>query len=574
MRTILLLAWLLALPACQHGPMATPYHALGQGDYGAARVAIHDNMIDDRSDRQFILDRMRTGILTLADGHPESAQTVFEPTYEMLRTQGVNRDRTVASVVINEGVRIWKGEPFEQALTMLYYGLSHAQTGSWDNARAATQNALFYLRDFREPGEQDTIDTGEIARRSVLYERAVARGATPDEARAEADYLDHGYVARESDFTLGYLLNAVSNQQLGREEEASDNFHRVVELEPNLEPLVDAFRSGDYNTVLVVSWGLGPRKVAYGPDGALARFVPRYASNNAGLRVQVGEQSGRSYDQVLDVNAMARDHRWNNLEDIRVAKSVIGRGLMHGGLITTAVGANRGNEETALIGLGILAAGALTASGAEADTRYADVMPQRVFVVPLNLADEDEPITLQVEGAYSSRLVLRGLTAPRDGQAQLRYVRLVSRNQPSSEPPAWATSGRIVYSNPHTGATPGPQLPYILGGNCVRPPTTAALQGYHHSGHLLELTTNDLRELYRQEDIRDAIEDQRGYADRHVLEGGRSLVAPQAGTTGFMRLFGAAHAPYRPRSRDVTDQARYEQQRRRASLVREDRDDR
>ncbi|MFA9476824.1 hypothetical protein ACERK3_00825 [Phycisphaerales bacterium AB-hyl4] len=559
---LLLLPLLLALTACHQRPVATPYAALGQGDFGSARVNIHNNMVDQRSDRQFILDRMRTGVLTLADGYPESAQTVFEPTYEMLRTQGINRDRTVASVVFHEGVRIWKGEPFEQALTMFYYGLTHAQTGSWDNARAASQNALFYLRDFRRPGDRDNIDAQELARRSLVHERA---------GQTDAEYLDHGYVARESDFTLGYLLNAVSNQQLGRDEEASDNFNYVVELNPELGPLVDAFRTGEYNTVLVVSWGLGPRKIAYGPDNALTRFATRYPSNNAGLRVQVGDRGGRSYDQVLDVNRMARDHRWNNMEDVRIAKSAIGRAMFHGGAITTMIGADRGSSRTAIAGLGVMLAGALTASGAQADTRYADVMPQRVYVIPLNLTEQDQPITLQVEGNYASRLVLRGLTAPRDGQAQLRYVRLVSRTQPTSTPPAWATSGRIVYSNPHTGATNGPQLPYILGGDCVRLPTSATMQDYHRSGHLLDLTTNDLRELYRQEDIRFEIEDQRGYADRHILEGGRSLVAPQPGTTGFMRLFGAPRPPYRPTSRDVADHAREENQRQRESLVHDDR---
>ncbi|MEX1017610.1 MAG: hypothetical protein WDZ31_12780 [Phycisphaeraceae bacterium] len=561
--------------------MATPYHALGQGDYGSARVAIHDNMVDQRDDRQYILDRMRTGILTLADGHAESAQTVFEPTYDMLRTQGINRDRTVASIITHEGVRIWKGEPFEQALTMLYYGLSHAQTGSWDNARAAAQSSLFQLRDFRRSPDEDPreINTREIARRSLLYERAVARGATADEARAAADYLDHGYVARNSNFTLGYLLNAVANQQLARPEEAHDNFNRVLELDPDLEPLVEAFRAGQYNTVLVVSWGLGPRKTAYGPDDALARFLPRYASTHTPLRVRVGDADddpGRSYGQVLDVNQMARDHRWNNLEDIRMAKSTLGTGLLYGGALTTAIGADRRSERTAAVGLGLIAAGLLTKSGAAADTRYCDVMPQRVYVVPLNLDDHDQPIQLQVEGIPASRLVLRGLTAPGPGEpTQLRYVRLVSQRDPRAAPPRWATAGQIRYSNPHTGATSAPnarpQLPYILGGHCVRPPRAAVLRQYHQAGHLLGYTVADLAELYRLEDIYFAVEDEQGYAGRHVLEGGRSLVAPQPGTTGFMRLFGVEHAPYRPTSREVADAARdARQQRQRASVVQGD----
>jgi hypothetical protein len=43
--------------------------------------------------------------------------------------------------------------------------------------------------------------------------------------------------------------------------------------------------------------------------------------------------------------------------------------------------------------------------------------------------------------------------------------------------------------------------------------------------------------------VRFTIEDQAGYTDRHLLEGGRSLVAPLPGTAGFARLFGIDHSP-------------------------------
>jgi hypothetical protein len=74
---------------------------------------------------------------------------------------------------------------------------------------------------------------------------------------------------------------------------------------------------------------------------------------------------------------------------------------------------------------------------------------------------------------------------------------------------------------------------------------------YQAAGYLRGLTLNDLRELYRLEGIAWTIEDQQGYVDAHVLEGGRSLVSPLVGTTGFARVFGQVHPPYRPRSSEV-----------------------
>ncbi|HEX7008328.1 MAG TPA: hypothetical protein VF184_00005, partial [Phycisphaeraceae bacterium] len=436
---MILLACAAALGAagCQQ-PLRTPEHLLARGEYGQARIERYKRMSRDRNDRGYLLDRMSVGVLTLADGHPDSAQTIFEEVYDVLRTQGINRDRTVASLVINEDLKIWKGEPFEQALALAYYAMTQAELGSWDNARAAADNSLFYLRDFGRDDEGGELDTYEIARRSLLYERAIEAGQSPEEASRQADYLDHGYVVRDTDFTLGHLLHAIADQQLGRMEEASDHLTRAAELNPQLDPLIEALRQNRYNTVLVVSWGLGPRKEGYGPDRALGRFVPRFPSDGARLYVRVGSLPGRAYPQVLDVNRMAKDHRWNNLEDVRRAKSLLGTGLLYGGAAAAIIGANHNSDAALYAGLSAMAAGAFLKAGAHVDERYADVIPQRFYVVPLNLRDPWEPIELQIEGVPSSRLVLTGLGGPAGPEAQLRYVRLLSQRDRRASPPSWA----------------------------------------------------------------------------------------------------------------------------------------
>ncbi len=531
--------------------MRTPTAALGRGDYAGPRVDIHQDMQPKRSDRAYLLDRMRVGVLTVADGYPRSAQTVFEEVYDVLRTQGINKDKTVASVVLNEDVKIWKGEPFEQALALTYYAMVQAELGSWDNARAAANGSLFRLRDFGEDEDGERIDTYEIARRAVEYERAIEAGDSSEEALRKANYLDNGYAVRDSDFTLGYLLAGIANQQLGRTREADDHYLRVMELDERQGRLIEALRDGRYNTVLVVSYGLGPRKEGYGPDNSLARFAPRFPSDDGELQVRVGHVMGRTYTPVQDVNVMAGDHMWNNLADVRAAKSTIGSLMLVGGAIATQYGASRGgNDDTLYAGLGALVVGAILKAGAHVDTRYCDVMPQRFYVVPLYLSDPNERISLEVQGRPSSRLVLAGLGPP-DGSAgsvQLRYIHLVSSHDPNAPPPSWASSGEIFYTNPYTEAPDNHDAPYILGGNDVRPPTQQILDSYRRAGRLTGMTLADLRELYRAEGIHLAVEDQHGYSDRHLLEGGRSLVSPLPGTTGFARLFGQTHPPYHPQS--------------------------
>jgi tetratricopeptide (TPR) repeat protein len=538
----------LWLGGCAGKPVAMPFNLVAAGEYGRARTAVAEAMIDQRSNRRYLLDRMRTGVLTLADGHTDSALHVFAETYDVLRTQGINRDKTVASVVINEDLKLWKGEPFEQALAMTYYAMAQAQSGSWDNARAAAGNGLFYLRDFGRDQEGERLDTYAIAQRSLEYERAIDAGLSPEEAKQAGGIdLDHGYVVRPSNFTLGYLLSAIANQQLDRDDEAADHYRRVIELNRELEPVTDALRGGRFNTVLVVSFGFGPRKEGYGPDRALARFTPRSASDGRKLIVERNGEAAASVPVVTDVNHMAADHMWNNLEDVRHGKSVLGNLALYGGTAALIYGIDDENEAAAIAGLGAMAAGAFLKAGAHADTRHCDAFPQRYYLVPVRIDSPDDRVMLQVEGRPGSRLIVTGLPAPRDGRMQLRYLRLPGA-LPAGTPRPWAVSGQLVVGNPHTGSAGDKPLPYILGGTDAQLPTERSLDAYQAAGHLTGWTLADLREAYRKRSIALSREQQGGYAGLHVLEGGRSMVAPDPGTVGFMRLFAQPPSPLPPPS--------------------------
>ncbi len=569
---------LCLLTACQAGPDTVLINHVANGQYGQARAHVLTNLTQDRSDRAYLLDRMKLAVVTLDDGYPEMAQTTFESVYNILRTQGINRDNTVASVVLTENVKFWKGEPFEQALAMIYYGCQQAAMGYWDNARAGAQSSLFNLKDFSGhfatgQDKPQLIDTEAILQRSIAYERAKAKGGDPDTATKQpdtSDFLNSGYAVHESDFVLGYMLNAIANRQLARDQEAQDNFAVAVRIKPDLAPLARELRGGNYNTVLVVGWGLGPQKVAYGPDGSLAKFTPRYLSDSAGLivRVQAGGASGGTsggtseggmqtrgvYPIVTDVNRMAADHMWNNLEDVRKAKSLIGDVMLAGGLIAAGVGVDQRNETAIYAGLGAAAAGLFLKATAHADTRHMEVFPQRFYIVPLQVAGPGDVIMLQVEGKPGSRLLLTGLAPPAPGQpALLRMVRLVS----TANAPQWATSGQILYANDVAPASPGSQpsgpdmRPYIAGGRSSQPPTARAMAAYHQAGHYNGMTSNELANIYRAEGLYWDIGDMGGIGGKHLLEGGNIVLSPQAGTTGFARLFGQLHPPYRPRSEEL-----------------------
>lgn len=543
---------LVSLGGCNAGMDSKSAWAIESGNYGAARVRLQEALSNDPSDRDYILGRMRLQIATLADGDPHAAEEISNEAYRLLRVQGLNADRTVASVVLNEGVKIWKGEPFEQAMSFSYIAIQKGMLGEWDNMRAAAQSSLFLLKDFGDNEKTGKkLTTEEIARRAAERDRQNKGGDA---------YLDYGYTPIKTDFELGYVLTGVASLALGRREEASDNLNTAVEYNAGLGPLRDALLAGGYNTIFVVDYGRGPAKVARGDDGALARFEPRWASDGRALSYSVaggGVEEGTSFSAVTDVNRLAQSHLWNNLEDVRAAKSSIGSLLLAGGAIT-ALSANQGNRDARanqqIIGASLAAAGLLLKATSQADTRHLELLPQRTYIVPVNITSRGSVVTLQVQGDPGSRMVLAAVSPPEDGERlQLRYVRLSNGRGGA---PAWATSGRIVYANDATEErVAGDGLPFILGGRCVRTPSAETMARYHGAGNLTNMTASDLENLYREEGITLRWEDNVGRSRKHILEGGDTLVAPEAGTAGYARLFGQEHPAYRPRSKAVRELA-------------------
>ena len=538
---------------CQ-GPQLDPnlVAATDVGRYGGARVALEKKLPESPSDRSYILERLRLLILTLADGQPGAAEEVANQTFRLLRTQGINADRTVASVVLNEDVKIWKGEPFEQALGFTYVAIQKAELGQWDNARAAAGASLFLLKDFGDNERGQEMSNIEVARRAAEEDARKGEGAGDK-------YLNKGYTPVKTNFVLGYILSGLANKALGRTDEASDNFHEAAVVNASLEPLAKELTSGTYNTVFIVDFGRGPEKIATGPDQAFSRFVPKSPSDGNPVTVSIscgdGAFAAKSVPQVQDINRMAASLMWNNLEDVRQAKSTIGSGLLIGGLGVAAYGAQGGggrrhNDTVALAGLGAAAAGLLLKSTAHADTRHAEFLPQRVYIVPVNITGRNSTVTIEIAGIPGAKMVLPALSPPTEAHdLQLRYVRM---NPMGGQ--AWASTGQVVYGNDYCDArVEGDTLPYIMGGRDCSTPSEKVLQRYQAAGNCASMTTVDLENLYREEGIALSNEDQQGRSRKHILEGGDSLVAPLPGTAGYARLFDQVHSPYQPKSKALQE---------------------
>ena len=531
----------------------TPESLLVQGELDIARSMLKEQVRARGTDDNRILDQARLAILTLADGYPAGAAIQFEDVYALLRQQGLNRNRGAAAALLNEDVKVWKGEPFEQSAILLYMGFAYASLGEWDNARAAADNALFFLQDFRPDLDVDPDDM----RRGVSAAEVMRA-----EVQAAARGLEDNPIAYDARVGAATLLHAVASQQLGRPDEADDFFARTLQIVPESAAVVERIRAAEYDTLLIVGAGLGPQKVGVGPSRSELAYVARTpgagrdpASAPPPLAFRVADQPFSRVPALTDVNALTRTYVWNPLGDFREGKASLGRTLSDVGLIggvASAGGRNRSARDPILgIAAGLFLVGQALQAGAHVDARYLDVLPQAWYFVPVTLptpaaGDAAIPPTveLQVDGRPGTRLVLTGFDGgPADAIGPegptVRYVQLVSRPQ---SPPAWATFGQPTIGNPVTGAVSRSPFPYVFGGDDARPPTEAALRDYQRAGNLLDLTRVELANSYRDEGLTWDLESTAGLPGLHVLQGGRSLLWPLGGTTGFARL---ACDPYR-----------------------------
>jgi hypothetical protein len=285
------------------------------------------------------------------------------------------------------------------------------------NARAAFENSLFKLRDYGEGKDKE------------------------DE-----------YKEVESNFTVAYLMLARSWQKLGEEEKAANLFARVGQLRPDLKYIADADRSTRSNVLLIVDYGVGPRKmrrhdnsiVTFGPPPSQAGPIPR-------PRLVVdGEQHrlGNLAVAPIDLLEMAQDRRWQSIDTIRVTKSIVGTGLM-------GVGAYQGiRHNDAGAAAALIAAGALLKGSATGDVRHWEMLPRTVFLLPLQLSPGRHDITLSFPDRSTQSW--RNIVAPGEGEAAY-YMRLTPF---SSGQYTWPPGGQTASAAPEDGtAAPKSQSP-------------------------------------------------------------------------------------------------------------------
>jgi tetratricopeptide (TPR) repeat protein len=369
------------------------------GDYARATAKLKP--LAEKSDENFVLNNARLGSAALADSDRDTAENAFLAAYEVINSTGVNSGgRGAAAAVINERLKIWKGEPFEKAMVNYYLGLIYYTRHDYENARAAFENSLFKLRDYGESRNKDD-----------------------------------QYRAVESNFALGYLMLAKSFQRLGNEDAARKNFARAVELRPRLQGVADYDRNLKSNVLLVVDYGYGPRRVTSEFDGSFVGFAPRPqdAGPLPGVRVMVDGKPapapGGTDLPAVDLLALAQDKRWQDIDTIRAVKDIAGSVLLAGGGYEAYRASryhNRNRNDDAAIAAGLIAGGLLLKASSQADTRTWEMLPRTSFVIPLTLPPGKHDVTVEFPQSRSTGAqIWREIDAPSEGDTTY-YMRIQS----------------------------------------------------------------------------------------------------------------------------------------------------
>ena len=384
------------------------------GDYGAAANKL--SPLAETTNEDFVVNNLRLGSVLLPAYELDDAEAAFLRAWEVINSTGVNNGgRTLGAVLVDEKIKVWKGEPFERAMASFYLGLVYYIRGDYGNARGAFENALFKLHDV-DPNDKN----------------------------------DKGHDV-ESNFSLASLMLAKSYQHLGREDLARANFDYVAQNNRELASLANYERNLDSNLLLVIDYGHGPHKVTE-MDGSVLGFAPSPMEEGPPPLPRVIVDGKRLYTDPyvrppVDLLAMAQDRKWQSIDTLRAIKSAVGTGLLIGSAVEGIRGVNGSGARQRtdlMVAGGLAAAGLLLKATSQADIRQWEMLPRTTFVVPLRVDPGTHDITVEFPGMYGGvRQTWRHLTvSDAPGAEATYYFRMQKWNEgPFDWPPASLHNG-------------------------------------------------------------------------------------------------------------------------------------
>ena len=335
----------LVLGGCASYAPPVPLELFVNGDLESVR-SFFDEQVREGDVENGALFLNGLAQVDLYEGDYETARRRFETAGRVMGNWATSGGEAAGAVIGSESSKTWKGDPHEKAMNAFYAGVLYWMRGEADNARAA------FRRGILADGESDEghwqVDF------SLLYwlaGRASLEMGLPGDAEG---LFEEARVARA--FAVEHGARGASSAPI----------------------LTDPARG---NLIVLAELGLGPRKVAAGPHGALAAIQPRPVMVSDAEVFVDGASVGRT-TLLADLDYQALTRGGAAMEGIREGKAVFKDVTGVSGMLLLAEGLEdhgAGQRDKLIVGGALLLASLFTS--AEADTRHWETLPQMVHAL-------------------------------------------------------------------------------------------------------------------------------------------------------------------------------------------------
>lgn len=316
--------------------------------------------------RNEVLNYMRLGIDAYRSKDRDEARNAFDKALLGVETVYANNEgaQKARSLWYEEGMKDFKGEPYERVMAYYYRGLLYLEAGDFENARASFKSAI--IQDSFAEEEQNRCD-----------------------------------------FALVIYLEALSSQLAGDAELAKPVYNELAKFRPDFKVIEKP------NVLFIVETGTSPRKVSDGPGHSELKYRrgKNFTEKRAEITLdnrqaslvypmedilfQASSRGGRQIDKVLKDKVVFRE---TNLEMGSALSDVARTTMLLAPLASLSSSGAMGAVQGAAGGLAIIGAvQQLVAINAkpQADTRYWDNLPDTVHVMAASLPQGSHSATVR-----------------------------------------------------------------------------------------------------------------------------------------------------------------------------------
>lgn len=327
-------------------------------------------MVPRQGKRNEVLNHMRAGLAAFELGDIETAHQSFDTAATVIETFYADDEKAKAarSLWTKENAKDFKGEPWERSMLYYYLGLTELARGEFDAAAVAFRNGEY----------QDSLSEAENF---------------------------------QADFAMLTWLTGWAGQCKGNDGNASSQYRDAARMNPSFS----APRAGA-NVLLIGETGGAPEKYADGQNKEAMRVRQSSNVGPAGVRFvangdavegssaesiyfQASTRGGRAVDKILEGKAEFKD-----------TTGAAGQVAIATGASMAMASAYSGNDNMAYGGLAAMGVGLLLTAAAEAakpdaDLRYWDNLPDKVWLASVKVPESTESVDVQFVDASGAPVV-------------------------------------------------------------------------------------------------------------------------------------------------------------------------